>query len=149
MTEIAWADTPRILADEEVERIVQAALERGKRPGITLEVTFVTEERLTELHGRLLGDPTATDVLSLDLGEDDVGPAGELYVSVDRARAMAEERGIPLERELALYVVHGVLHLCGLDDVAPEDRSRMREVEREVLDGLGFPPDHAPHDADE
>ena len=149
MTEIAWVDTPRILADEEVERIVRVALERGRRPGIALEVTFVTEERLTEMHGRHLGDPTATDVLSFDLGEGDSGPAGELYVSADRARAMADERGVPLERELALYVVHGVLHLCGFDDVSSEDRRRMREVEREVLDGLGFPPDLAPHDVDE
>ena len=87
-----------------------------------------------------------TDVMSFDLGDDENGPAGELYVSVDRARAVAAERGVSLERELTLYVVHGALHLCGFDDHEESERERMRGAEREVMERLGFPPDDLPHE---
>ena len=147
--EIVWADEDALLADSEVERAVQAAAIHGDRPGIPLAVTFVGDEFLAAMHGRHLDDPTATEVITFDLGDEGEGPVGELYVSVDRARARAEGRGVPLERELALYVVHGVLHLCGFDDHDDEDRRAMRAAEHDVLEGLGYPPDPSPHEADE
>ena len=60
---------------------------------------------------------------------------------------MARERGVTAERELLLYVVHGVLHLCGFDDHEEEDRSRMRAAERVVMERIAQPHDDAPHDA--
>jgi len=59
-------------------------------------------------------------------------------VSVDRAREVAEERGLTWEREVVLYVVHGTLHLCGFDDHEDEDREAMRGAEAAVLARLGL-----------
>jgi probable rRNA maturation factor len=59
-------------------------------------------------------------------------------VSVERARVEARRRDLSPERELALYVVHGCLHLCGFDDRAPRPRARMRAAERAVLARLGY-----------
>jgi probable rRNA maturation factor len=148
MTQSNWAEGEPLLSDEEVDRIVTSALERGGREGAEVEVTFVGEEFLTQLHEEHLDDATATDVITFDLGDGE-GVVGELYVSVDRAREMAEQRGVSVERELALYVVHGVLHLCGHDDVEAASRRQMREVERELLEGFGYPSDDAPHDLEE
>ncbi len=145
--EISWAEDEALLADAEVERAVFAALERGGRPRAPLAVTFVGEEHLTALHAHHLDDPTATDVITFALGDEGEGPVGELYVSVDRAREMAHARGVTLARELTLYVVHGVLHLCGYDDHDDEDRGDMRAAEADVLAQLGHPPDPTPHDA--
>jgi probable rRNA maturation factor len=89
------------------------------------------------MHARHLGDPGPTDVLAFDLGEG-AGAAGEVFVSVERARAVARELDLPPDRELALYVVHGCLHLCGYDDRRPADRQRMRSLERAVLERLGY-----------
>ena len=147
MTEVTWAvSSPRLLSDQSVARAVQAALAHGGRPGTELAVTFVGEEFLTGLHEEHLADPSPTDVITFDLGEIGRGPAGEIYVSVARAEQVAGERGGSPERELTLYVVHGVLHLCGFDDIAPDERARMRAAEAEVLLDLGFPPDSAPHE---
>ena len=146
--EIAWAvaeDAP-VLPDAEVARALAAALEHGGRPGIELSVVFVGDEELCRMHAEHLDDPSRTDVITFDLGEEGEGPAGELYVSLDRARRVASERGVPLERELSLYLVHGALHLCGFDDHAEADRVRMRAAESAVLDALGFPTDDAPHE---
>ncbi|MEW6074453.1 MAG: rRNA maturation RNase YbeY [Planctomycetota bacterium] len=135
--EVAWAAGPPLLADAEVERIVRAALAHGGRPDVGLAVSFGGEELLAELHGRHLGDPTPTDVLAFDLGEEGRGPVGEIFVGVDQARAEAERRGVDVRRELSLYVIHGALHLCGYDDRDPASRRRMRAAERAVLLALG------------
>ncbi|MEM7310207.1 MAG: rRNA maturation RNase YbeY [Planctomycetota bacterium] len=145
--EVAW-DVPGepLLAPEDVSRAVDEALEEGGRPGVLLGVVFVDAARLTQMHADYLDDPSETDVITFDLGEEGGGPAGELYVSVDRARELAERRGVPVERELALYVVHGALHLCGFDDHEDDGRAAMRRAERAVLERLGYPPDDQPHD---
>jgi probable rRNA maturation factor len=149
VTEVAWCiEGERPLADGAVERAVRAALRHGERALVELSVVFVTDPVLAEMHAKHLGDSSETDVISFDLGEDTVGPAGELYISVDRARAVAGLRGSSLERELLLYVVHGALHLCGYDDHEDDERERMRTAERHVMGELGFPPDGLPHDID-
>ena len=145
MIEVHWATDRRPATDEAVQRAAAAAALHGGRAGLALSVVFVPEEELTALHAEHLGDPTPTDVITFDLG-DGGGPQGELYVSVDRALAEASQRGVPAERELLLYVVHGVLHLCGHDDHEPHDRARMRAAERAVLEQLGYPPDETPRE---
>lgn len=136
----------RPLSDERVAEVASAALAFGQRVGLGLSVVFVDDAALTALHGRFLGDDSPTDVMSFDLGEETQGPGGELYVSVERAQARARERGVAVQRELALYVVHGTLHLCGYDDHEQEDRAAMRVAEHTVMESLGFPPDDAPHE---
>ena len=147
MTDVSWADADhRPLSDEDVRRAVEVALAHGGRAGADLAVSFVADEYLTALHARHLSDGAPTDVITFDLGEDGVGPAGELYVSVERAERVARRRGVPVERELTLYVVHGVLHLCGFEDRTPDQTSLMRAAEREVLEHLGFEADELPHE---
>jgi probable rRNA maturation factor len=134
MTEIAWTARGRpLLSRRQVERIVAAALDHGGRPGIEVALVFTGDRELAALHASALGDPSPTDVIAFDLGEEGQGPAGELYVSVERARAVARERGLDPTSELALYIVHGCLHLCGFDDSETRARSRMRAAERAVL----------------
>jgi probable rRNA maturation factor len=147
MSEISWCiEGEKPLTDAEVEKALQAGLEHGERSGTELCVVFVTDPVLAEMHAAHLGDASATDVMSFDLGDDGNGPAGELYISVDRAREVALRRGSSFKRELVLYVVHGTLHLCGYDDHEDADRKAMRGAEREVMRTLGYPPDGLPHD---
>lgn len=133
------------LTDAAVAAAVEASLEHGGRGGIELVVIFVDDPTLADLHARFLDDPSVTDVMSFDLGEGP-GPAGEVYVSVDRARERAQVRGVDLSRELCLYVVHGVLHLCGFDDHTESERSAMRAAEGLVMTSLGHHGDDAPHE---
>ena len=146
MHAVSWATggAPE-LSDADVAAALEAALSHGARPGIGLEVVFVDAETLRRMHAEVLDDPTETDVITFDLGEGP-GPAGELYVSVDRARTVAAKRGVTLARELTLYLVHVALHLCGYDDHEEEDRRAMRDAEREVMGTLGFEADDAPHE---
>lgn len=118
-----------------VRRAVAAALEvgGGEWSRRELSVVFVDDADLARMHDDWLDDPTLTDVITFDLREDPSGPAGELYVSVERALDVSARRRIEPLRELLLYVVHGVLHLCGFDDHDPLDRRRMRAAERRAF----------------
>lgn len=121
-----------------------AALRHTRRRLTELNVVFVNDSQLTSLHTAWLQDETRTDVITFDLssGRERMG---ELYVSVPCAYRLARERGVSPARELALYVVHGVLHLCGHDDVRRAERARMRSAERAILRRLGYEEDRLPH----
>lgn len=135
------------VSDESVENAVVEALREGQREGLALSVVFVTDEALKGLHGRFLDDNSPTDVMTFDLGdEEDGGPAGELYVSVEAALRCAPTYSWPVENELLLYVVHGTLHLCGYDDHDEEERRAMRLAEARVLQRLGHSIDHERHE---
>jgi probable rRNA maturation factor len=141
---IAWRVRGRLLADAEVRRILRAALRHGRRSELALSVVFLGDAALARLHERWLGDPSRTDVISFDLS-DEHSQAGELCVSATCARRAAAERGVAPQRELALYLVHGALHLCGFDDRARRARARMRRAETSVLRALGYADDPLPH----
>jgi len=109
---------------------------RSGCPRGTLSLVFLTDRELAELHDRHLGDPSVTDVITFS-GEPSVGSAGELCVSADAARRQAPRNGPEtFSRELALYVVHGWLHLAGYDDLAPARKRAMRRAETRAMNLL-------------
>jgi hypothetical protein len=76
-----------------VRASVRAALRHGGREHLEVDVALVSDEELASIHDRFLDDPSPTDVISFDLGEDGDGPAAEVYASVDRAIEVARKRG--------------------------------------------------------
>ena len=68
---------------------------------------------------------------------------GEIIASAEMAAQMAPEGQWSADAELALYVVHGLLHLCGYDDLTPADRSLMKTREILAMNSLGFNPVYA------
>ena len=81
-----------------------------------------------------------TDVLSFPLSEPGAKKlAGELVISAEVALEQATARGHDVQAELALYVIHGLLHLCGHDDHPDDAAQAMRQRERHYLGLLGLP----------
>lgn len=120
-------------------RIRQAVrLTLGDRPVAELNVAIVDDERMAGLHEEFMGDNSPTDVLTFDLREDMDAEAieGEIVVSADTARREADRRGLDPDEELTRYIIHGVLHLLGLDDHTTQERQRMRREENRVLEML-------------
>jgi len=97
-----------------------------------LSVVFLTDAALATLHGRFLDDPTTTDVITF-AADPALGTGGEICVSADTAARCARERGQDLAGELALYLVHGWLHLAGHDDLEPRLKRAMRRAEARAL----------------
>lgn len=97
-----------------------------------VRVLVCGDGEISALHARFLGDSSTTDVISFP-SEDGV----DVVVNADCAAREAAARGADPDAELALYVVHGVLHARGFDDIDDGDRVRMRAAERAVLASLG------------
>lgn len=97
-----------------------------------LSLAFLTDSALARLHATFLGDPAPTDVMTFS-GSAAGGPVGEICVSADAARAFARRHHRDFSSELTLYIVHGWLHLAGLDDRHSAARRRMRAAEARAL----------------
>jgi probable rRNA maturation factor len=97
---------------------------------------------MAELHAQFMGIPSPTDVLTFPLDHDEKGSviAGEVVVCVPEARRQAKARGVAVERELLLYALHGMLHLCGYDDRTDAAFRTMHRTEDRILTQLGVGP---------
>jgi probable rRNA maturation factor len=105
----------------------------------SISVALVDNATIHAINRRHLAHDWPTDVISFTLSEPgDVALAGELVISAEMAVATAREAGAEPFAELALYVVHGLLHLCGLDDQAEADAAAMRRREAEILASEGL-----------
>jgi len=138
---------------QDVAGVVLAA--EGTDPSMELGLVITSQEKMRELNATHLGRDEPTDVLSFSMlpeaasgREEDVDvPAfvappdgavhlGEVIVSYPQAVIQAEEHGHPVSKEVAILVVHGVLHLLGYDHDAPEPERRMRAREMEITERI-------------
>ena len=105
-----------------------------------ISLAFVDNTTSQRLNKQFLDHDEPTDVLSFPLGEPGADKlAGELVIGVEVALEQAQARGHDVQAELALYVIHGLLHLCGYDDKNEENAKVMRARERHYLGELGLP----------
>ncbi len=122
---------------------IHETLRRFDMASADLSVAVVTDTEIAELHEKYMNIKGATDVLTFDLADQRHAGAngrhveGEIVVSADTAKRRAEERAHPVAAELALYVVHGTLHLLGMDDATEQEAMKMHEMEDEILTAIG------------
>jgi len=130
-----------------VRRIAQTVLKaEGVAPPYEVSLVFTDSETVKQLNRDYRGVDDPTDVLAFymlpqkgadsafALPPDGVTRLGEVIVSYPQAVEQAKEQGHSPERELALLIIHGILHLLGYDHEEPEEESKMRERERELLE---------------
>jgi probable rRNA maturation factor len=123
-----------------IRAAVQAVLEGEGHSKAEISLAFVDNPTIHRLNQRYLQHDEPTDVLSFPLGESGKGGlSGELVIGAEVALAQATARGHDVQAELALYVIHGLLHLCGHDDHDPVSVRKMRQRESHYLQQLGLP----------
>lgn len=106
-----------------------------------LELNFTNDRSMAKYNSELVGHEGTTDVITFSYFDDPgnffPGETGvELIVNPDAAAREGEKRGTTYAYELMLYLVHGLLHAAGEDDLDPGSRRRMRRREREVMNVL-------------
>ena len=107
-----------------------------------LGIRFVGDRSMAQLNEEFVGHEGTTDVITFSYFDDPAGlfpgdPAVELIICLDAARREGEKRAdSSYAREVTLYLVPGLLHSAGEDDLSPGPRRRMRRREREVLSAL-------------
>jgi len=130
-----------------VKRIAQQVLEAESiTPPYEISLVFTDSETVQRLNRDYRGVDEPTDVLafymlpqqadkgnSFVLPPDGITRLGEVIISYPQAAEQAKEQGHSVDKELALLIIHGILHLLGYDHEQPEEERRMREREEELL----------------
>lgn len=137
-------DRPRL------RRVLTAALAESAHAhqACALSVLLVGDAESQRLHAEHFHDATPTDVMTFPDGSEDLASGrlllGDLAVGVDVARREAERRDRAAGDELTLYILHGLLHLIGYDDVTPAKRRRMWAAQRRLLAAEGIAIENQP-----
>ena len=93
---------------------------------------FVDDEKILEVNREYLGHDYYTDVITFDYDEDNV-VSGDIVISLDTVRSNAELFGKSYDEEFYRVLIHGILHLCGINDKGPGERAVMEAAENKAL----------------
>jgi probable rRNA maturation factor len=91
-----------------------------------VEVAIVSDRIIADVHQRFMNIPGPTDVITFE--------HGEIVTSAETAASYAKQYHHGVDEELALYIIHGLLHLNGYDDLTRSDAARMRRTQQHILE---------------
>ncbi len=128
-------DMPAIKKRETTEWIKAVAQSYGKRVG-EIAYIFCSDEKILEVNRQYLQHDYYTDIITFDYCEGN-RLSGDLFISLDTVRTNADQfAGGNYERELHRVIIHGILHLCGINDKGPGEREIMEAAENRALEML-------------
>ena len=122
---------PDIKKRETTEWIKAVAASYGKRLG-EIAYIFCSDEKILEVNRQYLQHDYYTDIITFDYCEGD-RLSGDLFISLDTIRTNAEQFGASYDDELHRVIIHGILHLCGINDKGPGEREIMEAAETKAL----------------
>ncbi|MBR6981508.1 MAG: rRNA maturation RNase YbeY [Prevotella sp.] len=103
----------------------------GKKVG-EIGYMFVDDNKILEVNLEYLGHDYYTDIITFDYSEGDT-ISGDIVISLDTVASNAQEQGTPYDDELHRVIIHGILHLCGINDKGPGEREVMERAENKAL----------------
>ena len=103
----------------------------GKRTG-DISYIFCSDEKILEVNKQYLQHDYYTDIISFDYTEG-TKISGDLFISLDTVKSNSENFGTDYTEELHRIIIHGILHLCGINDKGPGEREIMTQKENEAL----------------
>ena len=127
---------PPIKKRETTEWVKQVAVTYGKKVGEVAYI-FCSDEKILEVNRQYLEHDYYTDIITFDYTEGN-RISGDLFISLDTVRTNAEQFEQPYERELHRVIIHGILHLCGINDKGPGEREIMEAEENKALALIGI-----------
>ena len=123
---------PNIKKRETSAWIRRVAESYGKKVG-EIGYLFVDDEKILEVNNEYLGHDYYTDIITFDYTEGDT-LNGDLVISLDTVFTNANKFNKSYDEELHRVIIHGILHLCGLNDKGPGEREIMEAAEDKALD---------------
>ena len=109
-----------------------AASYEGRKVG-DLNYIFCNDDRILEVNKEFLGHDYYTDIITFDYSEPG-RVSGDMFISLDTVLSNSSKFHTSYEKELMRVIIHGVLHLCGINDKGPGERAVMEAAEEKALD---------------
>jgi rRNA maturation RNase YbeY len=122
---------PAINKQETTQWVKTIAAHYGKRVG-EIAYIFCSDEKILEVNRQYLQHDYYTDIITFDYCEGN-RLAGDLFISLDTVESNAKQFETPYQEELNRTIIHGILHLCGINDKAPGERETMEAAENQAL----------------
>lgn len=122
---------PKIRKRDTSAWIKAVAASYGRKVG-DVGYMFVDDAKILEVNREYLGHDYYTDVITFDYDEDDI-VSGDIVISLDTVRSNAQLFGKTYEEEFYRVLIHGILHLCGINDKGPGEREIMEAAENRAL----------------
>ena len=122
---------PNIKRRETTAWIRRVAASYGKKVG-EVGYLFCDDEHILDVNRQYLGHDYYTDIITFDYSNSR-RIAGDMVISLETVRSNAQMLGVDYQSELLRVIVHGVLHLCGINDKGPGEREIMEQHENEAL----------------
>ena len=122
---------PKIKKRDTTTWIRAVAYSYGKKVG-DVGYMFVNDEKILEVNREYLGHDYFTDIITFDYSEGDT-IGGDEVISLDTVKSNAQLFGKDYDEELHRVIIHGILHLCGINDKGPGERELMEEAENRAL----------------
>ncbi|MEG1574563.1 MAG: rRNA maturation RNase YbeY [Bacteroidales bacterium] len=122
---------PQISKRETSAWIKNVAAAYGKKCG-DISYIFCNDAKILEVNCQFLKHDYYTDIITFDYSNGDI-ISGDLFISLDTVSTNAEQFSQPYEQELFRVIIHGILHLCGINDKAPGERNIMENAENDAL----------------
>lgn len=120
------------IAKKEITAWVKSVAESyGKRVG-EIAYIFCSDEKILEVNRTYLQHDYYTDIITFDYTEGNK-ISGDLFISLDTVATNATQFNSTYNEELHRVIIHGILHLCGIDDKGPGEREKMEEAENKAL----------------
>lgn len=134
-------DSPIQLSKVEIEKTTRFILEFKQVQCDEVSLHFVDKAKIAKLHDEYFDDPLVTDCITFPMDDPKTSDEmysilGEIFVCPEVAVDYSDEHQIDPSKELTLYVVHGLLHLLGYDDIDESDRKIMRLEEERVMSAI-------------
>ena len=126
---VGMPDIRRRLTSQWVKQVAQSY---GRKVGEVAYV-FVDDAEILRVNRQYLQHDYYTDIITFDYCEGDT-ISGDLFISLDTVRSNAAELGVPYGQELRRVIIHGILHLCGVNDKGPGEREIMEAAENKALE---------------
>jgi len=123
--------TPSVKKKEINEWIKKVADLHGKKVG-EISYIFCDDEKILEVNNQYLQHDYYTDIITFDYTAGNK-ISGDIFISLDTVKSNSEEFGTDYIVELQRIIIHGILHLCGIEDKTDEARKNMTEKENEAL----------------
>lgn len=125
---------PKLRKRDTTAWIKRVAAAHGRKIG-EIGYMFVNDAKMLEANKQYLGHDYYTDIITFDDDEDDV-LNGDILISLDTVKSNAEKFHKSYDNELHRVIIHGILHLCGINDKGPGEREIMEANENAALEML-------------
>lgn len=117
---------------QELSNWISSVIEKYRKKTGEISYLFCDDEKMLEANRDFLQHDFYTDIITFDYSEEET-ISGDILISLDTVMTNSNTYGTTFEEELHRVIIHGILHLCGLSDLTPEEEKVMRDAENDAL----------------